>query len=244
MRVHVVNSGNRRQYLDLIEEMHRQRHRIFVDLMGWKALESPDKLDIDEFDTPAATYLIAIEDGQVRGSLRLVPTWRPNMLKNLFPEYVDGAVPEGPGIWEWTRHIPGDPQWSKETNNKVRFLLHIAVLEFAASRDIQTVTGIVDTRIVARMEDLGWNVIPLGLPVQYGEGCAFAFKAPVNLANIEDLRQRIGRDDSILLEMPRGLNAQSEVLTRHAVEMVMSVPTSSLPKATAALQGLMGAGDQ
>ena len=134
MQVHIVNSGNRHQYLDEIE-MHRDRYRVFVDLMGWRALASPDRLDIDEFDNANATYLVAIDtSGVVRGSCRLMPSWRPNMLKSLFPEYVDGDVPTGPGIWEWTRHDPGDPDWPREITHPTRIALHIAIHEFAASR--------------------------------------------------------------------------------------------------------------
>ncbi len=233
MRVHIVTTANRHQYLDEIEAMHRLRYRLFVDLMGWKALESADRLDIDEFDNANATYLILIDDeGVVRGSARFTPTWRPNMLKNLFPEYVDGEPPVGPGIWEWTRHCPGDPQWSKELNVQIRTILHIAVHEFAASRLIEKYTGIVDTRIVSRMVDLGWRVDPIGLPTNYGEGTAFAFMAPVSAANAEQLRKRIGRMDTILVEMPRGLTAES----RKTVELAMKMPNHSLERAEKALR--------
>lgn len=233
MRVHVVTTANRHQYLDEIEAMHRQRYRLFVDIMGWKALESPDRLDIDEFDNANAIYLICIDnDGIVRGSARFTPTWRPNMLKNLFPEYVDGEPPVGPAIWEWTRHSPGDPAWSKELNLEIRTVLHIAVHEFAASRLIEKYTGIVDTRIVPRMVDLGWRVDPIGLPVNYGEGTAFAFMAPVSAANCEALRRRLGRADSILVEMPRGLTTEA----RKTVELVMRVPADSLERAEEALR--------
>src|SRR5690349_9468841 len=143
MHVHVINASNRRQYLDEIEQMHRHRHRVFVGAMGWKALDSPDGLDIDEFDTPNATYLIAIDgDGIVRGSCRLIPSWRPHMLRNLFADYVEGEAPNGPGVWEWTRHAPGDRSFAKEINHEVRFLINIAVYEFAASRGIETFIGI------------------------------------------------------------------------------------------------------
>ena len=47
MKVNVVTSANRRQYLDEIEAMHRHRYRLFVDLMGWRALQSePSACDL------------------------------------------------------------------------------------------------------------------------------------------------------------------------------------------------------
>lgn len=242
MKVHVVTASNRRQYLDEIEEMHRHRYRLFVDLMGWRALESADRLDIDEFDNPNATYLIAISaNGIVCGSARLMPTWRPHMLKNLFPEYVQGDVPVGPGIWEWTRHAPGDPAFSKEENIAARAALHIGIMEFAVSRGVDFLTGIVETRVLPKMLDMGWDCAPLGMPVEYGEGVAVAFKARVDPANIDRVRTKTKRFDPVLVEMPRGLQTEGG-LGRRAVELAMRLPPSTLPAAEARLTELVGAG--
>jgi len=238
MHVHVINSANRHQYLDEIEQMHRQRHRVFVDLMKWKALESPDGLDIDQFDTPNATYLVAIDEGEVRGSLRLIPSWRPHMLKNLFPHYVEGEAPSGPGVWEWTRHAPGHPSLSRDINHQVRFLLNIAVYEFAASRGIETFIGIADCQIVPRMIDLGWKVDPIGLPVNYGEGVAYAFKMDVDPAVNDKLRARLGRFNTVLCEMPRGLVAEGGRMARHAIELAMNVPSRNIRRAEEVLREL------
>ncbi len=238
MHVHLINSANRRQYLDEIEQMHRHRHRVFVELMGWKALESPDKLDIDQFDTPSATYLVAIDDGVVRGSCRLIPSWRPHMLKNLFAHYVEGESPSGPAIWEWTRHAPGDPAFSRDINHQVRFLLNIAVYEFAASRGIESFIGIADCHIVPRMIDLGWKVDPIGLPVNYGEGVGYAFKMDVNPENGEKLRARLGRYNTVLCEMPGGLVAEGGRLARRTIELAMNLPLTKINRAEAALKEL------
>jgi acyl-homoserine lactone synthase len=239
MQVHIVTAANRHQYLDEIERMHRHRHRLFVEVMGWKALESPDRLDIDEFDNANATYLIALDNGIVRGSARFTPTWRPNMLKNLFPEFVDGEPPCGPGIWEWTRQAPGDPDWPREFNQLIRTLLHISIHEFAVSRGIDRYTGIADTRIIPKMIDLGWRVDPIGLPRNYGEGTAYAFVSPVEAANIDRLRARIRRTDPILVEMPRGLSTSEGRLARRSVELAMQLPPGKLERAEEALRALV-----
>jgi N-acyl-L-homoserine lactone synthetase len=241
MKVHVVTASNRSQYLDEIEEMHRHRYRLFVDLMGWRALESADRLDIDEFDNPNATYLIALNSaGAVCGSARLMPTWRPHMLKTLFPEYVHGEVPVGPGIWEWTRHAPGDPLFSKEDNRAARAALHVGIMEFAISRGIDALTGIVETRVLPKMLDMGWKCEPLGLPVEYGEGVAVAFKARIDAINIDRIRERMRRYDPVLIEMPRGLSVDGR-LGRRAVELAMGLPPHSLPIAEARLAELVEA---
>jgi N-acyl-L-homoserine lactone synthetase len=242
MHVHVVNASNRRQYLDEIEQMHRHRHRVFVGQRGWKALDSPDGLDIDEFDTPNATYLVAIDgDGIVRGSCRMIPSWRPHMLRSLFADYVEGDAPSGPSVWEWTRHAPGDKTFEKDINHQARFLLNIAAHEFAASRGIETFIGIADCQIVPRMIDLGWRVEPIGMPVNYGEGVGYAFKMNVEPSNNDKLRARLGRTGTVLVEMPRGLVAEEGAMARRTIELAMSLPPASLNKAEEALRGLVKA---
>jgi acyl-homoserine lactone synthase len=238
MHVHLVNAANRHQYLDELEAMHRHRHRVFVDLMGWKALASPDSLDIDRFDTPDATYLIAIDEGGVRGSCRMIPTWRPHMLNSIFEHFLDGPPQVGPGLWEWSRHVPGDPAFPKEVNHQARFLLSIAALEFAASRGIDGYVGIVDTVFVARTIDLGWKVDPIGLPRTYDEGSAYAFRMDVAPGHAQQLRQRLSRTDPALIELPSGLSPLRAKLARRTLELAISVSPQTVGRAEAALREL------
>lgn len=238
MRVHVVNAANRAHYLDEIEAMHRQRHRIFVELMGWRALASDDGLDIDEFDNRNATYLLALDDaGVLRGSGRLVPTWRPHMLQNLFPEFADEPSPVGPQIWEWTRHAPGDPSFSEAVNAQARAALHIGMLEFAASRAIEAFTGILETRILPRALTSGWKVTPLGPPRDYGEGTAVGVVIRFDPEFLAIARQRYGRFDPVLVEMPAGVAAEA----RRPIELAMRVPAHALTEAVARLAPLVEA---
>ncbi len=43
-----------------LEEMHRIRHRIYVEGRGWKALRKSDGREVDEFDTDDAVYLLGL----------------------------------------------------------------------------------------------------------------------------------------------------------------------------------------
>ncbi|KAF0181833.1 MAG: autoinducer(acylhomoserine lactone) synthesis protein [Alphaproteobacteria bacterium] len=240
MRVHVVNSANRSQYLDEIEAMHRHRHRLFVELMGWRALASDDGLDIDEFDNQWATYLLAIDDdGVLRGSGRLVPSWRPHMLKNLFPEFSDTPAPVGPEIWEWTRHAPGDPLYSGTINKQVKSALHIGMLEFAASRGIEAFTGILETRLLGPVIESGWKITPLGAPRDYGEGNAVGVVIRFAPDFIDIARARAGRSGPVLVEMPCGMPVDARHLARRSVELAMRLPLHALGEAVARLEPLV-----
>lgn len=82
---------------------HRLRYEIFVKRQNWK-LPHIDGIEFDEFDTPAARYLLWLDDdGLARGAVRLIPTIRPYMVQKLWPDLLDHAPPEDPAIWEASR---------------------------------------------------------------------------------------------------------------------------------------------
>jgi acyl-homoserine lactone synthase len=232
MQVHVVHANNRSLYYDEVEAMHRHRYQVFVEERGWRALESPDRLDIDEFDNEHATYLIALDsDGEVAGSGRFIPSWRPNMLRTLFPEYCSGQVPVGPGIWEWTRHATPGRRCSKDYNIKVQVMLNLAVLEFARSRGIESFIGILEVNLLPYTAELGWNSVPLGPPREYGEGVAVAIESAVDPAHLSKLRARARVSDAVLIEAP-GFTAERGRVARQWLELASRLPERELAAAS------------
>lgn len=82
---------------------HRLRHRLFVDRQGWR-LPAFHGLEYDQFDTPAAVYLLWLDAaGQARGMVRLIPTTRPYMVQSLWPHLLDHPCPVSARLWEATR---------------------------------------------------------------------------------------------------------------------------------------------
>jgi N-acyl-L-homoserine lactone synthetase len=100
----LVTSKNRTKHSRKVNEMHRDRKRVFVDQLKWDVPHSND-LEIDSFDNEDAEYLLVadIATNDHLGSMRLLPTDRPHILGNLFPELCEGSVPTGPDIREITR---------------------------------------------------------------------------------------------------------------------------------------------
>jgi N-acyl-L-homoserine lactone synthetase len=91
-------------FQDALASQARLRFEVFVrrrklDHSSWGGLE------FDEFDTPAATYLVWRDPERVvRGIARLLRTTRPYMLQTHWPHLVEGGVlPSSPGIFEVTR---------------------------------------------------------------------------------------------------------------------------------------------
>lgn len=236
MHAHVITAANRGLYLDEIEAMHRHRHEIFARHYGWGALVSADGLDIDEFDTPHTVYFVILDEaGVLRGSDRVIPSWRPHMLTHLFPDYAQKAVPTGPSIWEWSRHAPGHPNWSEKLNRQARLVSSIALLEFAASRGIEGYTGILEARAIPMAMRVGWRPEPLGVPVQYGEGESVACLCPADFSLIAKLRRMAGRDDPVLIELP------AQAKARRPVELALRLDAPMAGDAERAISALLAA---
>ncbi|MFX8086716.1 acyl-homoserine-lactone synthase, partial [Acinetobacter baumannii] len=66
--------------------MFADRKRLFVDLMRWTVPVVDNRYEVDQFDDANAIYLLAVEDGEHVGSMRLLSTDRPHILDTLFPE--------------------------------------------------------------------------------------------------------------------------------------------------------------
>lgn len=200
MLAHFANISNFDHYAREIEAMHRHRHRIFVELLGWKALDRPDGRDMDGYDDARAHYIIVLdESGAYRASARLLPTTGPHMMADLFADFVDGPVPRGPDIFEWSRHCPGDPDWPAEVNEAARLALHMGIVAFALERGVTSYTALMERGLARRARSYGWDCTPLGPPRGYGEGEAIAIVNPVRAAHLDALRRRAGVTGPVLV---------------------------------------------
>lgn len=203
MKVHVVTSANRSLYSDALERMHQLRHQVFVEELGWSDLRSDDGLEVDDFDGEDAVYLLACEDGECFGSVRLLPTWRRSMLSEIWPEFITSDErAAGPDIWEWTRWCPGIIAKRHELV-RARKSLFLAALEFAGSRNIKTYITFCETRYFGQLEEIGWSPRPLGLPrpTQDG-GMAMGVIWDLKANLLGDTRRLFKIDEPVLIEAP------------------------------------------
>lgn len=102
--IRIINGANRNEYPEEIAAMHRLRKRVFHDLLKWDVTVRND-WEVDHYDDANPIYVMSYSpDGQLRGSLRLLPTLGPNMLDDTFPILLGGR-PEirSAEIWESSR---------------------------------------------------------------------------------------------------------------------------------------------
>ena len=93
----------------LLESVERYRYRVFVEMLGWQ-LDTPPGLERDQFDHAGTLYLAARDAHQsVVGTARLLPTTRPYLLGDVFPQLMGGAAPpKDPLVWELSRFAAVD----------------------------------------------------------------------------------------------------------------------------------------
>jgi N-acyl-L-homoserine lactone synthetase len=167
--VTVITDRERLSYRDVLNSMHRDRKRVFVDRLGWKVNVVDGQYEIDQFDTPSAVYLVVHDDAtdQHLGSVRLLPTTRPHILGSMFPNLCEADVPVGDDVWEITRLCTAP----ELTNARaVREAISLALTEFALLTGIRRYTLVTHLAYLSQLIAIGWDCEPLGMPAADNEG--------------------------------------------------------------------------
>jgi acyl homoserine lactone synthase len=94
---------------DIYRNVGHYRRKVFVETLGWD-LQTRDGMELDQFDRPDTLYVVSQDDaGVVNGCARLLPTHRPYLLGDVFPELMHGLpLPCSPEVWELSRFAAVD----------------------------------------------------------------------------------------------------------------------------------------
>ncbi|ABQ39897.1 acyl-homoserine-lactone synthase [Bradyrhizobium sp. BTAi1] len=168
--------------LDLAMGMHRLRGRVFKERLDWD-VSIAGGLEIDQYDALKPTYLLLLEQREVVGCVRLLPTTGRNMLADTFPVLLDGhAAPNESRIWESSRFCVDTEQVATTAENGLReatFLLFAAMIEWGQQLDLQAIATVTDLRMERILRRAGWQLNRLGPPRQIGATQAVAGLLPV-----------------------------------------------------------------
>lgn len=95
---------------DLEQALAAYRYRVFVQELGWP-LPVENGHERDDFDRPDTLYVIArLSEGDLCGCARLLPTDKPYLLAEVFPELMGGhELPRSPMVWELSRFSTSAP---------------------------------------------------------------------------------------------------------------------------------------
>ncbi len=190
--IQLVTPSSFGEFSRTLVEMHRLRYRVFKLRMDWNVQISGD-MEFDDFDALHPTYLIQVSDsGQVQGSVRLLPTLGPTMLRDVFPALVEGQlIPSTPLIWESSRFAIDVPAATPKGDHgiaRATYELFAGMVEFGMSRRLTDIVTVTDARMERILRRAGWPLRRLGPPVRIGDTSAVAGYLEVSAATLARLR--------------------------------------------------------
>ncbi|PNS08162.1 acyl-homoserine-lactone synthase [Solilutibacter silvestris] len=88
----------------LFHELGKYRRDIFIEKLGWE-LDATNELELDQFDRNDTIYVLARDENRrIIGCARLLPTTRPYLLGEVFPNLLNGLKPPcSKEVWELSR---------------------------------------------------------------------------------------------------------------------------------------------
>ncbi|WP_136661481.1 acyl-homoserine-lactone synthase [Nitratireductor sp. XY-223] len=200
--IRVINGYEAGRHSDVVDQMHRIRAQVFSDRPQWDARVNNGR-EIDRFDKEDPLYLVSIDESskQVQGSVRLMPTTGPNMLRDVFRELLeDGLAVESPVIWESSRFSVNpdlshrtDDGTSKPLPNRVTTELLLGMVEVAQLAGIRFVVSVFDARTVRMFRAADCPAEILGKGKKFGRVMTYVGLFEIN----DNLRSRIATAGSI-----------------------------------------------
>lgn len=158
----IVDHSNRDLEHKALREMFEARKQVFVDLLKWDLPVLAGRFEVDHFDDGEAVYLIVTDRaGAHLASARLLSTTRPALLDSLYPQLVDGAVPQGAGIWEITRFCLSRGLGAR-LRREARDTLLVGLAQFALDNGIGCYTGVAELSWFEQIRTFGWDCYALG----------------------------------------------------------------------------------
>ena len=194
-----------------MDAMFRNRAVIFSERLGWDVVVK-DGYERDRFDDLNPLYLVSVDPvtEQYWGSLRLLPTIGPNMLRDVFPQLLDeGEVVESATIWESSRicatAAEGQPRRSRNGVNYVMSELIAGIGEVALIAGLTQIVSVFDARILRVLKAVGCEPVVIGRPQRIGNAMAYAALIEPDLARLEALREELEMGPTVLAPGAREL---------------------------------------
>lgn len=145
-----------------LRSMFEARKRVFVDLLRWDVPVVEGSYEVDQFDTPDATYLILVGDGaRHRASVRILRTDQPHILQDLFPFLCDSPIPIHRDYREIKRFCI-EPTLPRSERRIVRNQLITAIVDHALACGITSYTAVATRSWADQIAEFGWECSCLG----------------------------------------------------------------------------------
>lgn len=188
--IYILAGSDVAKFPELMEQVHRLRHQVFVDELAWTDLASPDGLERDQFDTPDAIHQIAMRDDKVVGYQRMLPTVKPHLLSDVFPHLCEVDLPRSLDTYELTRYcVHPAHRTGKRGVSSVGSELMAGFVEWGLSAGVRNVIIEFETIWILRALQLRFLVQPLGYETKIGTQTITATKVTFNANTLARIRE-------------------------------------------------------
>jgi N-acyl-L-homoserine lactone synthetase len=201
--IRLIQGAQRSEFPPEIDAMHRIRAMVFADRLGWE-VEVKSGWEIDRFDDANPLYLLSIDEmtGTVRGSLRLLPTTGPNMLRDVFSCLLpDEEIVESATVWESTRfsvHPDYVAERSPNRLNRTTGELLAGIVEVGMLAGLTEVVSVYDARMARILKSAGCPAEIVGTPQRIGEVMTYAGLFEISQNMLTNIREASGIMESVL----------------------------------------------
>lgn len=192
--IKLIYGHERHHYPHFIDAMHKLRKQVFHDRLKWDVSVVGD-WEIDAFDDEDPLYVLSLDnDGQLQGSLRLLPTTGPNMLRDVFSQIIEnfGAV-SNPLVWESSRFCirmqGGSDQRESQLISKATVELIAGMGEVGLLAGIDHIVTVYDAFLRRIIRQTGCKEELIGEAVRFGRVLTYAGLFEVNAIEIDAFKR-------------------------------------------------------
>lgn len=216
--IYCINHQTLQHFGALLISNFRLRYRMIVEGQYWDVGRFQG-MEYDQYDTPAAAHLVWADDkGAVRGSLRVAPTDRPYMIRDLWPDMVAaGPLPHSLSVWEASRFCV-DHALPSPLRHRVKQELVCALLEFGLKNDVSEMIGVMPDKFwKSCFISNGWDIEYLGSGKTVDSGdVIIAGRMPVTLGVLRAVRAKTGIGPASLRMAPEAPETEMPPAVRKA----------------------------
>ena len=171
---------------DILDSMFRLRSAAFSDRLGWD-VKSVRGREVDDFDDLDPTYMVARDrqyPSRALGCWRLLRTTGPYMLRDVFPELLDGApVPDDPRVWEISRYaVTPDARTGRPGFGfgDISVAMWRRLFSFSREAGIDTFVAVTTVSVERLVAKLGLRIERFGPARRIGNALSVAFRLPMD----------------------------------------------------------------
>ncbi|HME85925.1 MAG TPA: acyl-homoserine-lactone synthase [Roseiarcus sp.] len=209
----VIEGSYASQFPYEMDAMFRNRAQIFSERLGWNVSVRNGR-ERDMFDDANPLYLVSVDPltQKYRGSVRLLPTTGPNMLRDVFPFLLqEDEFVESPTIWEISRICAAtsecQPERTKNGFNLVLGELILGIVEVGLMAGLTQIVAVFDARIYRVVKAAGCNPQLIGRPQRIGDTMSYVGVFDTGNSPLRAIRRAVGIEGPVLVPETRELAA-------------------------------------